>query len=164
MVSAALPKRLSIMSSSLCPAEFWCPSRKIISARIYDASRTRLEWRRWSDIRKASVRVEHFYSLQTSAVLANGRQPVKSFRYLLTDPRQFDILQSGPGWRRPNAIRFETARVHHAARRRGGSLAARGARAATGDAGDWVPSQPVAGCVPRYAARISPGAEGGGLY
>src|SRR5262249_24273237 len=74
MVSAALPKRLSIMSSSLCPAEFWCPSRKIISARIYDASRTRLEWRRSSDIRKAFVRVEH-------------------------------------------ATRFETARVHHAARR-----------------------------------------------
>jgi hypothetical protein len=30
--------------------------------------------------------------------LANGQQVVKSFRYLLTDPRQFDILQSGPGW------------------------------------------------------------------
>ena len=27
-----------------------------------------------------------------SAVLANGQQAVKSFRYLLTDPRQFDIL------------------------------------------------------------------------
>jgi hypothetical protein len=31
-----------------------------------------------------------------SAVLANGQQAVKSFRYLLTDPRQFDILQFGP--------------------------------------------------------------------
>src|SRR5262245_66607578 len=29
--------------------------------------------------------------------LANGQQVVKSFRYHLTDPRQFDILQSGPG-------------------------------------------------------------------
>jgi hypothetical protein len=57
MVSAASPKRLSIMSSSLCPAGFWCSSRKIISARIYDASWTRLEWRRWSDIRKAFARV-----------------------------------------------------------------------------------------------------------
>jgi hypothetical protein len=28
--------------------------------------------------------VEHFYSLQTAAVLANGQQAVKSFRYLLT--------------------------------------------------------------------------------
>jgi len=30
--------------------------------------------------------------------LANGQQVVKSFRYHLTDPRQFDIMQSGPGW------------------------------------------------------------------
>jgi hypothetical protein len=39
----------------------------------------------------------------------------------LTAPRQFDILQTGPGWRGPNAIRsIETPRLHHAARRRGG--------------------------------------------
>ena len=31
------------------------------------------------------------------------------------------------------------ARVHHAARRRGGDVAARGARAAAGDAGGRVP-------------------------
>ena len=31
---------------------------------------------------------------------------------------------------------MKTARVHHAARRRGGGVAARGARAAAGDAGD----------------------------
>src|SRR5258707_10044831 len=30
--------------------------------------------------------------------LANGQQVVKSFRFHLTDPRQFDILQSGPGF------------------------------------------------------------------
>ena len=36
--------------------------------------------------------------LQTSAVLANGQQAVKSFRYLLTDPRQFDILQFSRTW------------------------------------------------------------------
>src|SRR5262249_1837374 len=30
--------------------------------------------------------------------LANGQQVVKSFRYHLTDPCQFDIMQSGPGW------------------------------------------------------------------
>ena len=42
--------------------------------------------------------------------------------------------------RGPNAIRsIETARVHHAHRRRSGSMAARGARAAAGDASSWVP-------------------------
>src|SRR5215471_8826487 len=60
----------------------------------------------------------------------------------LTAPRQFDILQSGPGWRGPNALRSTTsAGVRHAARRRGGGVAARGTRAANGDAGDRV-SQP----------------------
>ena len=37
---------------------------------------------------------------------------------------------------------MKTPRVHHAARRRGGGVAARGARAAAGDAGDRVPRQP----------------------
>ena len=37
-----------------------------------------------------------------------------------------------------------TARVHHAARRRGGGVADRGARAAAGDAGDWVPRPRIA--------------------
>src|SRR5262249_27155162 len=56
-------------------------------------------------------------------------------QYLLTDPRQFDILQSGPSWRGANAIRsIETARVHHNARRRGGGLAACGTGAAAGQA------------------------------
>ena len=39
---------------------------------------------------------------------------------------------------------MRAARVHHAARRRGGGVAARGARAAAGDAGDRVPQQLVA--------------------
>src|SRR6516225_11327757 len=53
--------------------------------------------------------------------------------YLLTAPRQFDILQFSPGWWGSNAVRsYETARLHHAARRRG-DLAARGARAAGPD-------------------------------
>ena len=39
----------------------------------------------------------------------------------------------------PNAIRStKTARVHHAARRRSGGVAARGARAAGADAGCWL--------------------------
>jgi len=63
----------------------------------------------------------------TCAGLADSLQVVESFRYLLTDRCQFDILQSSPGWRGPNAIRpIETARPHHAARRRGGRVAARG--------------------------------------
>jgi hypothetical protein len=55
----------------------------------------------------------------------------KSLPYLLTDSGQFDILLFGPGWRGSDAIRSTTsARVRHAARRRGGGMAARGARAA----------------------------------
>ena len=45
-----------------------------------------------------------------------------------------------------------TARVHHAARRRGGGMAARGARAAAGDAGDRVSRQPHR--LTRYADRL----------
>ena len=51
---------------------------------------------------------------------ANGRsrqRPTCCKIVPLPDPRQFDILQSGPGWRGPS---IETPRVHHAARRRGG--------------------------------------------
>jgi hypothetical protein len=67
----------------------------------------------------------------TSDCMRNGSQVVKSFHYLLTDPPQFDILQSGPDWRGSNAVRsIETTRVHHAARRRGGCVAIRGTRAA----------------------------------
>ena len=40
--------------------------------------------------------------------------------------------------------RMRAPRVHHAARRRGGGVAARGAGAAAGDAGDRVPAQHVA--------------------
>ena len=40
--------------------------------------------------------------------------------------------------------RMRAARVHHAARRRGGCVAARGARAAAGDAGDRVPPPHIA--------------------
>ena len=45
-----------------------------------------------------------------------------------------DVVGSDPRLRGAH----ETARVHHAARGRGGRLAARGARAAANDAGDWV--------------------------
>ena len=46
------------------------------------------------------------------------------------------MVTCGP-W--PEEGSHETARVHHAARRRGGRVAARGAGAAAGDAGDRVP-------------------------
>jgi len=56
--------------------------------------------------------------------------PTSGRHYLLTAPREFGILQSGPGCRGPNAIRpIETTRFHHAAWQRGGGVAARGARA-----------------------------------
>ena len=48
--------------------------------------------------------------------------------------------------------RMKTPRVHHAARRRGGRVAARGARAAAGDAGDRVPRRQHR--LTRYADRL----------
>ena len=53
----------------------------------------------------------------------------------------------------------EAARVHHAARRRGGSMAARGARAAAGDAGGRLSRIPDRPDDPERAARISQGPE-----
>src|SRR5262245_726975 len=38
----------------------------------------------------------------------------------------------------PNPVSKKATRFHHAARRRGGRVAARGAGAAAGDAGGWV--------------------------
>src|SRR5262249_2603994 len=49
---------------------------------------------------------------------------------------------------RADEIVNESARVHHAARRRGG-VAAHSARAADGDVGDWVPQCRIAGRVLR---------------
>src|SRR5262245_11305566 len=50
------------------------------------------------------------------------------FAYPLTDPCQFDILPFALAGGKSNAI--ETARVHHAVRRRSDCVAARGAGAA----------------------------------
>ena len=76
--------------------------------------------------------------------LANGQQVVKSFRYHLTDPRQFDIMHSGPCLGGPNAIRsIEAMGVHHAARRRRG-VAARGAWTAGRNTCDRVSQEFVA--------------------
>ena len=53
--------------------------------------------------------------------------------------------------------RMRAARVHHAARRRGGGVAARGARAAAGDAGDRVSRQRLIGCSRRTWRRFRQG-------
>jgi hypothetical protein len=84
-------------------------------------------------------------SARSSCRMCSGRSPASVGRTKtgckipacpLTDRLQFDILQRGPGWRETNAIRsIETAHIHHASRRRGSRVAARGARAAGGDAG-----------------------------
>jgi hypothetical protein len=50
------------------------------------------------------------------------------------------------GFRGGAHVRPKTTPVHHAARRRG-VVAARGARAAASDAGDWIPQQLGACCV-----------------
>ena len=55
------------------------------------------------------------------------------------------------------------ARVHHAARRRGGSVAARGARAAAGDAGDRVSRRRHRRAIWRTCGGISPWSERSGL-
>src|SRR5262249_24175580 len=85
--------------------------------------------------------------------------PNCSFSSCMTDPRQLAILQYGPGWRGPNAVRsIKTARVHHAARRRGG-MATSGACAAIRDAGDRLFELRVAGIRCPLADRPPAGFE-----
>src|SRR5439155_888512 len=57
--------------------------------------------------------------------------------------------------------RFEALRVHHAARRRGRRVPARGARTAAGDAGGWVPQQRIAQRVCAASGCVPPGTERG---
>src|SRR3979411_2027770 len=69
------------------------------------------------------------------------------FRHHLTGFRFFDILELGPDLWGPNAIRsIDTARVHHAPRRRGRSMVAR-ARAQR-------PAMPEVGYLSRRAKAI----------
>src|SRR5262249_20671655 len=58
----------------------------------------------------------------------------------------------------------ETARVHLAARRRGGRMATRGARAGAGNAGNRIPQRRISWLVCGPCARISPGLEGDRLH
>ena len=65
-------------------------------------------------------------------------QPTKFELVINFEDRQGARPRSAADAARPRrrGDRMRTARVHHAARRRGGGVAARGARAAAGDAGD----------------------------
>src|SRR5258705_8084405 len=49
-----------------------------------------------------------------------------------------------------------TPRVHHAARRRGGGVAACGVGAAAGDASDWVPRSPIPRPIRAIRGGVSP--------
>src|SRR5262245_16441115 len=90
--------------------------------------------------------------------MSQSRHPY-SYDNLLTDTLHLCILDEGPGWREIHAFPLmETARVHHAARRRGG-LAAGGARAAAGDASDRVPQPRVVRRLHGPPARIPPRIE-----
>src|SRR5262245_61653640 len=68
--------------------------------------------------------------------------------------RPAEVLVSFPSEAR-EALSSETARVHHPARRRGGCVAARGAGAAAGDAGDRISKCRVTRNVREPFARIS---------
>src|SRR5262249_36570943 len=129
----------------------------------------RVSWlRRWTEKRPLT----NFTPINIDFIEAGSVGPVvmlgpvaKSFQYLLTDPRQFDILQSGPSWRGANAIRsIETARVHHAARRRGCRVAACRACAAVGDASGRVPPHPIARGICGTSARLPPRPKRRWLY
>src|SRR3984893_8786061 len=88
------------------------------------------------------------------AVMHNGWQVAKSFRYILTDPREFDILRCRPGLRASDAIRsIEATRVRHPFGWWRSRVAARRSRTAGGQATDHrVPGdrlfavEPMDGC------------------
>ncbi len=106
------------------------------------------------------ARGERHQLLHLAGVKPDDRRVARLFRPPLTVPRQFDILQPGPGWRGPNALRsIKTARVHHAARRRGGRVAARGASAAADDADDRLSTSRRARGGRAGRGRISPRPE-----
>src|SRR5262245_17037449 len=60
--------------------------------------------------------------------------------------------------------RHAAASIHIAAGRRGSDLAGRGAGAAGGNAGDWIPQRRIASRVPAYGGRAAPGSERSRLY
>src|SRR5262249_32261687 len=85
--------------------------------------------------------------------------PQRSEPLTCSSPIRYAVARA----RAPDAIRsIATARVYGAARRRSG-VAARGARAAGGDAGDRLPQHPIARRVRGAAAWVPPGPERRGL-
>jgi hypothetical protein len=94
--------------------------------------------------------------------------PVKQTTSFETGPQPQDGKGDQPGTAadaagpRRRGDRVEETRVHLRSRRRGGSVAVRGARSTAGDAGDWVPPSLFARGFP--PACIPPGLERGGLH
>src|SRR5262249_50621529 len=80
-------------------------------------------------------------------ICRSSRRP-RSRQWSISEPPKRSVSQFRPRsccapTRSSNDREDEAPRVHHAARRRGGSVAARGARAAAGDAGDWVTQRQI---------------------
>src|SRR5262245_30333180 len=92
-------------------------------------------------------------ALVNQAPSTHDPQPTKApskSRSAVGLPQWYLALQS------TGEIAGETARFHHAARRRGG-VAGRGARAAAGDAGDRVLERRIVGGTSRHYSRIQAG-------
>ena len=90
----------------------------------------------------AAVSIQYDSGLsQGPAAHSTGRVEVRQ-KNCRCDRPLAAMIDGGTRGREPH-VQHQAARVHHAARRRG-SVAARGARAAAGDADDWVSLQRVA--------------------
>src|SRR5262245_34619074 len=102
---------------------------------------------------RARNRVSCRYSFPPSTILLSTLRPPK---------RSASKFQTSC-WLLPtrssNDREDEATRVHHASRWRSGSVAARGARAAAGDAGDRVSQRRVGRWVRDLCACIPPGLE-----
>src|SRR5262249_27845542 len=97
----------------------------------------------------------HFGSIHSICLSALVRRPrdgsVVSFLHCMNDP---------PAGGSHGKLHRTTKILSHAARWRGGRLAACRARAAASDAGGWAPQQPIARRIRPHGGCVSPGAEG----
>jgi putative tryptophan/tyrosine transport system substrate-binding protein len=112
-----------------------------------------------TDIRRHAAEL---VALQPDVVLAYGSSTVGP---LLQNTRTVPIVFPVMG--DPVAAGYveslARSRVHHAHRRRG-SVAARDARAAAGDAGDWIPKREIVGRGGIGGSRVSPRPGRGRLH
>jgi hypothetical protein len=107
------------------------PLHRSRGRRSGDAGKTRLETRRVSNVPAPA----HSGSRRNSVPLAH-RGPGLPLRNSISCHRPWLVVS--------DAIRsIEAARVHHAARQRGGRLAVLGASAAACDTGDWFPQEHI---------------------